>query len=57
MNRRQFLSRCKSGVIRWSPLIGLLGFRFVPLHQPKVIYGILCRGFVTWAGRFVVWVR
>lgn len=50
MNRRDFFNEFGWRVMKWSPLLGLMGFRFhVYTYGPAGGYA----GWVTWCGRLV----
>lgn len=50
MNRREFLSECPIRIIKWSPVLGALGFRYHAYTMgPAAGYS----GWVTWFGRTV----
>lgn len=53
MDRRAFFGRCGLTIARWTPALGLLGFRFRPYTFPNGAWA----GWVEWCGRLVGFVR
>lgn len=50
MNRRTFFGECQFAIIKWSALLGLLGFQF---HRYTFGPAAGYLGWVTWCGRLV----
>jgi len=54
VNRRGFFGRTWDGMLKWSPILGMLGFRFHSYARPALVGW---RGWVTWFGRCAGFVR
>lgn len=50
MNRRLFFSECQWQIMKWSPILGVLGFRY---HPYKFGQAAGHSGWVTFFGRLV----
>ena len=52
MNRRQFFTEATWQIMRWTPWLGLLGFRFHQYHAAGVAaHGY--QGWITWGSRLI----
>lgn len=55
LNRRQFLERIQLTIARWSPILGLLGFR-IRDHVYQASTGPYTVRWIEWCGKAVGWI-